>query len=105
MYTHVVMFTLPDPEDIPATVRTLSGMEGRIPQIRYLEVGVDDSPSARSAHILLITRFDSKEAMHVYQEHPHHRHVLEHLKEVEVRAVKVDYTEPVVAVVPAINED
>ena len=105
MYTHVVMFTLPDAEDIPSTVRTLTGMEGRIPQIRYLEVGVDDNPSVRSAHILLITRFDSKEAMRVYQDHPHHRHVMEHLKEVEVRAVKVDYREPVVAVVPTIEAD
>ena len=103
MYTHVVMFTLPDPEDIPSTVRALSGMEGRIPQIRYLEIGVDDSPSPRSAHILLVTRFDSKEAMAAYQVHPHHRHVLEPLREVEVSAVKVDYAEPALAVVPTLD--
>jgi hypothetical protein len=105
MYTHVVMFTLPDPEDIPTTVRMLCAMEGRIPQIRYLEVGLDDSPSARSAHVLLVTRFDSREAMAVYQDHPHHRRVIEHLREVEARAVKVDYSEPVVAVVPVVDEE
>ncbi len=105
MYSHVVMFTLPDPEDIPGTLRMLAAMEGRIPQIRYLEVGVDESPSPRSAHILLVTRFDSPEAMQVYQEHPHHRRLLEHLQEVEARAIKVDYTEPVVAVAPLVSED
>jgi hypothetical protein len=105
MYTHVVMFTLTDPEDIPGTVRILAAMEGRIPQIRYLEIGVDDSPSARSAHVLLVTRFDSREAMQVYQEHPHHRRVVEHLQEVEALAVKVDYVEPVVAVAPEVPSD
>jgi heme-degrading monooxygenase HmoA len=99
------MFTLPEPEDIPGTVRILAAMEGRIPQIRYLEVGVDDSPTLRSAHVLLVTRFDSREAMQVYQEHPHHRRVIEHLQEVEAVAVKVDYAEPVVAVVPLLPAD
>ncbi len=105
MYTHVVMFSLPDPEDIPGTVRILTAMEGRIPQIRYLEVGVDDSPSPRSANILLVTRFDSPEALEAYRQHPHHRRVIEHLREVEAGTLKVDYAEPVVAVVPLLPEE
>ena len=67
MYSHIVMFKLEEEEDIPSTVAMLSGMDAHIPQIRFLEVGVDDSPTERSANIVLITRFDSREAMEVYQ--------------------------------------
>ncbi len=91
MYSHIVMFKLKDPDDIPQTVGTLRAMEGRIPQLRYIEVGVDDAPSPRSHDIVLITRFDSPEALSVYQTHPHHRQVLEFLSEVVESAVKVDY--------------
>lgn len=93
MYSHIVMFTLKDRDDIPQTAGALRAMEGRIPQLRYLEVGVDDAPSERSADIVLITRFDSKEALAAYQRHPHHEQVLEFLGEVVERAVKVDFAD------------
>jgi len=93
MYSHIVMFTLEDPDDIPATVTALDGMRDRIPQLRYIEVGVDSDPSPRSAHIVLITRFDSKEAYEAYQGHPHHQRVLEHMREVTASAHKVDFVD------------
>ena len=93
MYSHLVMFTLEDSDDIPATVTALQGMQDRIPQLRYLEVGVDIDPSPRSAHIVLITRFDSKEAYQAYHAHPHHQRVLEHMREVTKSAVKVDFAD------------
>ncbi|MCO4772941.1 MAG: Dabb family protein [Deltaproteobacteria bacterium] len=93
MYSHLVMFTLEDPDDIPATVTALEGMAERIPQLRYVEVGVDCEPSPRSAHIVLITRFDSKEAYAAYHAHPHHQRVLEHMGEVTKSAIKVDYVD------------
>ena len=55
MYSHVVMFTLPDPDDVPTTAPMLGAMGDRIPQVRYLEVRVDELPSERSAHIGFIT--------------------------------------------------
>ena len=76
MYSHLVMFKLKDPEDIPQTANVLRAMEGRIPQLRFIEVGVDDSPSARSVDIVLITRFDSAEALKAYNDHPHHQQFL-----------------------------
>lgn len=93
MYTHIVMFTLPETEDIPSTVQMLRGMDAHIPQIRFLEVGVDDSPSERAAHIVLITRFDSRQGFEVYRGHAHHRQVIAYLKEIEAKSVKVDYAD------------
>ena len=93
MYSHIVMFKLEEEEDIPSTVAMLSGMDAHIPQIRFLEVGVDDSPTERSANIVLITRFDSREAMEVYQKHPHHRQVVAYLKQINAQSLKVDYAD------------
>ncbi len=92
MYSHIVMFTLEDAEDVPRLAETLRAMEGRIPQIRYLEVGIDDAPEPRSAHLVLITRFDSREAYQAYETHPHHIGALGVIKDLGVRtAWKVDF--------------
>lgn len=94
MYSHIVMFTLNDSEDVPLIVSTLQAMDGRIPQIRYIEVGVDDHPDTNSAHIVLITRFDSREALEAYRIHPHHIQVLGNLADVGVRSMsKVDFAD------------
>ncbi len=93
MYSHLVMFTLEDPDDVAATAQMLQGMQAHIPQIRFLEVGIDDSPSERSAHLVLITRFDSREAMEAYRTHPHHQQIVQHLRELGARGIKVDYAE------------
>ena len=93
MYTHIVMFTLPEPEDVPSTVQMLRGMDAHIPQIRFLEVGVNDRPSDRAAHIVLITRFDSRQGYEVYDSHAHHRQVVSYLKEIEATSVRVDYAD------------
>jgi quinol monooxygenase YgiN len=93
MYSHIVMFKLEEEEDIPSTVSMLKGMDAHIPQIRFLEVGVNDSPSERAADIVLITRFDSREAMEAYKSHPHHRQVVAYLKQLNAHSTKVDYAD------------
>jgi len=49
MVTHIVLFKLsdPNPDTITATRDLLLSMDGKVPQLRHLEVGVDPStPSA-----------------------------------------------------------
>lgn len=91
MLTHVVLFHLRDPADIPATVAILRGMEGRIPSLQGIEVGVDGAPSPRSAHLALITRHADPAGLRAYQEHPVHQEVLAHMGQVVDRALKVDF--------------
>ncbi|MCP4868688.1 MAG: Dabb family protein [Proteobacteria bacterium] len=94
MYSHIVMFRLEDPEDAPHVKRMLMAMDGRIPQLRYIEVGIDDAPDPRSSHVVLITRFDSPEALRVYATHPHHLEVIAALKDAGVvESRKVDYAD------------
>jgi hypothetical protein len=74
MITHIVLFKLKEqtPEGIEKARELLLSMEGKVEQLRYLEVGVDLIHSERSANIALVTKFDSLEDLQAYQVHPYH---------------------------------
>lgn len=95
MFTHIVMFKLKESteENIKYVGNILKGMEGNIPQLKGIEVGIDELCSERSFDICLITRFKSFEEMNEYQVHPYHvNEVLSKIKiYVEVSKV-VDYS-------------
>lgn len=90
--THVVLmkFADPTPAVLGRAVELLRGLEGKIPELRAIEVGLDVLHSARSFDLALITRFDSLAAMETYQAHPEHVKVLEYLRTVLERSVAVD---------------
>jgi heme-degrading monooxygenase HmoA len=93
MITHIVLFKLKDrsSESIDRTVQVLRNMEGKIDELRHLEVGTDVLHSDRSYDIALITKFDSMEALQAYQVHPLHKLVAEHITTVRESSVSVDY--------------
>ena len=97
MITHVVLFKLKEQsEEARERVKALlSSMEGRIGELRHLEVGTDIVRSERSYDLALITRFDSLEDLKSYQGHPYHvDEVLAHLKDACSAVVAVDYETP-----------
>lgn len=94
MITHIVLFKLANPtaETITQTRDKLLSMDGKIDQLRHLEVGVDVIRSERSYDIALTTRFDSLEDLQAYQIHPYHAgEVIPHMKSVCSSIVAVDY--------------
>ena len=94
MITHIVLFKLTDPttENIAATRNKLLSMDGKIDQLRHLEVGVDVIRSERSYDIALTTRFDSLEELQAYQIHPYHAgEIVPHMRGVSSSTVAVDY--------------
>nr|WP_315989306.1 Dabb family protein [Desulforamulus aquiferis] len=66
-------------------------MEGKIPQLRHLEVGADVLHTERSYDLALITKFDSLEDLQTYQVHPVHVEVANYLAKVREAAVAVDF--------------
>ncbi|RII31134.1 MAG: stress responsive protein [Geobacter sp.] len=74
MVTHIVFFKLSNPtNEAVATVHNkLLSMEGKIPQLRHLEAGIDVIRSERSFDVALVTRFDSLDDLQAYQVHPYH---------------------------------
>jgi hypothetical protein len=74
MITHIVLFKLSNPtsEGISTVRDKLLSMDGKIAQLRHLEVGVDVIRSERSYDVALMTRFDSLDDLQAYQVHPYH---------------------------------
>ena len=97
MITHIVLFKLKErtPEGIDKAREILLSMEGRVEQLRYLEVGVDRIHSERSADIALVTKFDSLDELQAYQVHPYHAtEVAAYMKSVSSSVVTADYETP-----------
>lgn len=91
MFTHIVLFKLKNKEDAQQVKEKLLGLEGRVPQLRLLEVGIDVIHSQRSYDVALYTKFDSREAMEEYQVHPAHVEVADYIGTVRESVVAVDY--------------
>jgi hypothetical protein len=82
MITHIVLFKLKDrsPDAIEATKQVLTNMEGKIPVLQQIEVGVDILHLERSYDIALTTKFKSLEDLNVYDTHPVHEEVKAYMK-------------------------
>ena len=93
MITHVVLFKLKDssPEAVEKAASVLRGLEGKVPVIRSIEVGVDVLRSQRSYDIALTVRFATLEDLETYQTHPEHVKVAEYIAAVRDSAAVVDY--------------
>jgi len=94
--THVVLMKFQEPaaETLTKASAMLRALQGKIPELRNIEVGLDVLHSGRSYDLALITRFDSLAAMQRYQEHPEHVAVLQYLRAVLSASVAVDYEQP-----------
>ncbi|MHA0857420.1 Dabb family protein [Paenibacillus sp. CMAA1364] len=93
MIKHIVLFKLKDSsiESIKRTADVLRNMEGKIPELLSIEVGIDIMRSDRSYDISLMTEVASLEALHAYQVHPLHQEVIQHMNEFKENSIAVDY--------------
>jgi len=93
MITHIVFFKLKDrsPEKVAETVQVLRNMEGKIEELKAIEVGTDVVHSERSYDIALVTKFESLAALDAYSIHPEHQKVIAHMTQVREASVSVDY--------------
>lgn len=94
MFTHVVFFKLKDKskENIEKAKSILMRVEGKVPTLKTVKVGIDVVRSARSYDLALIATFDSLEDMEAYQVHPVHvNEVLADLKPMLESSAAVDF--------------
>ncbi|SHK61485.1 Stress responsive A/B Barrel Domain [Clostridium cavendishii DSM 21758] len=68
MFTHIVFFKLKEAtqDNVDKVKNILLSMNGKIIELKGLEVGVDVIRSDRSYDIALVTKFESKEDYDVY---------------------------------------
>jgi hypothetical protein len=93
MITHVVLFKLKDrsSHSIKKARDVLLGLKGKVPVLRYLEVGIDVLNSERSYDIALITKFDTMDDLQAYQVHPVHLEVAKYIMAERESAISVDF--------------
>lgn len=91
MLTHVVCFKFTDPEDAAEAARRLSSMEGRVPALQGIEVGIDITRSGRSYDLALITRHADMAGMQAYQVDPVHQEVVAWIRGRGPSMVAVDF--------------
>lgn len=92
MMKHVVCFKLKDRTQAPRAREVLLSMEGRVEQIRSIQVGLDFLASPRSYDVILEVVLENREALESYQNHPYHVDVVkEHMHRVAETSVSIDY--------------
>ena len=69
----------------------LRTLEGNVPSLIGVVVGVDDSPGVRSSQVCLLTRFADRAAYEAYHSHPFHQQLLSELMPLVAEARKTDW--------------
>lgn len=72
MVKHIVCFKLIDRADAEEAKRVLLSMQGKVPMIKAIEVGVDRLGTARSYDVFLSVLLDGFEALEAYQKDEYH---------------------------------
>lgn len=96
MIRHVVMWRLSEQagdktDNALRLKQLLEELNGRIPGLLRLEVGIDFSREGESSDVVLYSEFESKEALDAYQRHPAHLEVVPFVKSVRAERRMVDY--------------
>ena len=94
MIKHIVCFKLKDnsEENCLKAKEVLISMQGNVPQLKGIEVGVDFLHSERSYDIILQVLLDDAKALEDYQNDPYHCSVVKpHMHAVREASVAVDY--------------
>ncbi len=98
MIKHIVLWKLKETaaghsaaENAREIKRRLEALNGRIPGMLRLEVGIDFSKEDASSDVALYSEFESRAALEGYQSHPLHEEVKEFVMAVRSERRLVDY--------------
>jgi hypothetical protein len=98
MIKHIVMWRLKDAANGAAKAENarrikekLEALNGRIPGLLRLEVGIDFSGTESSGDVALYSEFASRKALDDYQEHPEHKAIMAFILEARSERRVVDY--------------
>lgn len=97
MINHVVLFKLKEyPTEEKVKVinelkEMLMALKGKIPELKYIEVGENYELESKSYDLALISHFNSVEDLDVYRVHPEHKKVVTRIGEVTEARAAVDF--------------
>lgn len=91
MVKHIVMWKLRDKSDAVLIKARLEALQGKIPGLLHIEVGIDFLVSDQSADLVLLAELESREALESYQKHSEHQAVVPLVKAAAIARSVVDY--------------
>lgn len=94
MIKHIVCFKLKDnsPAECEKAKEVLLSMQGNVPELRGITVGIDFLHSERSYDLILEVLLDNEAALESYQNDPYHCSVVKkHMHSVREASIAVDY--------------
>lgn len=98
MIRHIVMFKMnPDlsgEQKTTAVARlkaSIDAMEQAVPEVKYLQTGVNFNPRPQAFDLVLVSDFESEESLDIYRDHPQHQAVMNVIREVVEKVHVVDY--------------
>ena len=98
MFRHTIMWKIVEDsegrskEDITAKMKELlEGLNGKIPGLIRIEIGVNTLDAENVFDIILIGDFESKEAYAKYSKHPEHEKIIPFFKSLKLDRTIVDY--------------
>ncbi|WP_321797495.1 Dabb family protein [Caballeronia sp. J97] len=97
MIKHIVMWRVrgdtPAERDAASHLvkNSFEGLRGLIPGMNYMEIGLDSSGVDYACDVVLVTEFESREALEAYASHPEHLRVRKELGDVRTARFQVDY--------------
>jgi hypothetical protein len=97
MINHVVLFKLKDysseeKQSVIAEMKSLlEGLNGKIDELKFIEVGVNYELESKSYDLALITHFNSIEGLDKYRVHPEHKKVIARFAEFNLDRAAVDF--------------
>jgi quinol monooxygenase YgiN len=71
-----------------------AAMAGCIPGMIQLEVGIDESGADYACDVVLVSEFDSAEALVAYAQHPAHLRARQAVGDLRITRHQVDYVRP-----------
>lgn len=98
MVRHIVLWRLKESaggrgkaDNAAEIKRRLEGLNGKLPGLLKLEVGIDFSRGPESADVALYSEFESRAALDAYQVHPLHEAIKAFVTEARRERWLVDY--------------
>lgn len=92
MIKHVVCFKLNEGESLEKAKEVLLSMQGNVPMLKGIEVGVDCLHSSRSYDVILMVLLDDMQALSDYQQDKYHVEVVKkHMHAVTKTSVAIDF--------------
>jgi heme-degrading monooxygenase HmoA len=71
--------------------RAFQSLRGRIPGMTHIEVGINQSNVDYACDVVLMSDFESEEALAAYGKHPEHLRVRSELRDIRIARHQVDY--------------